>query len=85
MEVEEVIELLGKGDGAVRILDTGSTNDRLKELTLKYDFRERMNVVRLDTKALVELLEVFFLLFLITAARVIVALFCSLDWSLPVL
>lgn len=41
-----------------------------------------MNVVRFDTKALVELLEVFFLLFLITTARVIIAIFGSLNWSL---
>ena len=38
MAVEEVIELLGQCDGAVRILDTGSTNDCLKELTLENNF-----------------------------------------------
>ena len=41
-----------------------------------------MNVVRFDTKALVELFEVFFLLFLITTARVIIAIFGSFNWSL---
>ena len=41
-----------------------------------------MNVVRFDTKALVELFEIFFLLFLITTARVIIAIFGSLNWSL---
>ena len=68
MNIEEVVKLLGQCSGAVGVLDTGGADHRFEELTLEDDLRVRVNVIWLYTKALVELLEIFFLLILIAAA-----------------
>ena len=75
MYIEKMIKLLRQCCqlGAVRILDTGGTHNRLEELSLQDHLTAGVDIIRLNTQSLVQLLDILFLLFLFTATLVVIA------------
>lgn len=70
MHIEKMVKLLCKVRQlrAVSILHASGPHYSLEELTLKDYFSARVDIVWLDTQALVELFKVFLLFFVLGAA-----------------
>ena len=82
MIVKQHFKLLSQGATGVGELDGGDTDDSLEELSLKDNLFTQMDVIWLDSKALVELFDILLFLFLIAAAGFVVVLLETLNLGL---